>query len=313
MSAAAAVEPPSVLSPAGVEAAALAEVSWVLIVGATLIFVLTMALVAATFARRKPAVPTAWWVLGGGIAFPVVVLSALLLYSTWRTRGLDEAPVNAPVVIGITGHLWWWEVRYQDPASGREVALANELRIPVGRTVRLGLTSADVIHSVWVPSLGGKMDLVPGRVNRLRITAARAGVQRGQCAEFCGEQHTRMALHVVALPPADFDAWLARESQPAAAPRDASLERGRRAFLEHGCAACHVVRGVAEGGVGGPDLTHVGSRLFLGAGVLRNDAGAMARWISDVQHLKPNARMPAFSHLDPATLAALADYLAQLQ
>ncbi|WP_280153789.1 c-type cytochrome [Piscinibacter sp. XHJ-5] len=313
MSAASVVEPPSVLSPAGVQADALAEVSWVLIVGASVIFVLTMALVAASFARRKPAIPTAWWVLGGGIALPVVVLSALLLYSTWRTRGLDEAPVDAPLVIAVTGHLWWWEVHYRDPVSGREIALANELRLPVGRAARLALTSADVIHSVWVPTLGGKMDLVPGRTNRLMITASRAGVQRGECAEFCGEQHSRMALHVIALPPAEFDAWLAREARPAAAPRDAAQERGRRAFLDGGCAACHPLRGVSESGIGGPDLTHVGGRLFLGAGVLRNDAGALARWIADVQQLKPGARMPSFGHLDAPTRAALADYLGQLQ
>ena len=312
MSAASAVEPPSALSPASLQAEALAEVSWVLIAGATVVFVLTMALVAASFARRKPAVPTGWWVFGGGVALPVAVLSALLLYSTWRTHGLDQAPA-APLVIGLTGHLWWWEVRYQDPASGREVALANELRIPVGRPVQLGLASADVIHSVWVPPLGGKMDLVPGRVNRLVITATRAGVHRGQCAEFCGEQHARMALHVVALPPAEFDAWLARQAQPAAAPGDAALERGRRAIVECGCAACHDVRGVSQGARGGPDLTHVGSRLFLGAGVLRNEAGAMARWITEVQQLKPGARMPSFTQLDPATRTALADYLAQLR
>ncbi len=215
-------------------------------------------------------------------------------------------------MVAVTGHLWWWEVRYQDPSTGRWIALANELRLPSGRPVQIGLTSADVIHSFWVPALGGKMDLVPGRVNRLAITPLAEGVHRGLCAEYCGTQHARMALHVMVVAPAEFERWLAAQAS-SAPPAGQAHERGRRAFLEHGCAACHAVRGVAEHAALGPDLTHVGSRLYLGAGTLRTSRDNLARWIADVHAFKPGARMPSFRHLDQGTLDALADYLGHRQ
>lgn len=294
------------------QAAVLAEVAWVLVIGASLVFLFTMALLALALRHRKRAVRVGWWVFGAGLAFPVVLLTALLVYATLRTQALDRPPLQ-PLVIGITGHMWWWEVRYRDPASGRDVRLANQLHLPAGRPVQLGLMSGDVIHSFWVPAIGGKMDTVPGRVNKLVVTAREPGLYRGVCAEFCGAQHARMALHVVVQTPEEFDRWLAQQAQPAAEPDDAVLERGRQAFVDHGCAACHTLRGVAEGAQLGPDLTHVGSRLTLGSGVLRNQHGAMAQWLTGVQTLKPGARMPSFGHLDAATLDALGAYLEQLQ
>ncbi|HEX5683816.1 MAG TPA: c-type cytochrome [Ideonella sp.] len=300
-------------APASQQAGLLAEVGWVLVAGAALIFLLTMGLLALALRRRKREIPTAWWTVGAGIAFPSVVLGALLAYAVLRTAALERPPIGAPVVIGLTGHLWWWEIRYHDPASGRWIIGANELHLPAGRPVQLGLQSADVIHSFWVPTLGGKMDLVPGRTNRLFITALAPGVHRGVCAEYCGTQHARMALHVVVETPEQFDRWLAAQSAAAPAPTNATLERSRRAFLDHGCAGCHVVRGVAEGASLGPDLTHVGSRLYLGAGTLPNDRDALARWIANPQDFKPGARMPSFQHLDRETLDALADYLSHLR
>jgi cytochrome c oxidase subunit 2 len=302
----------AVLDPASLEAEQLAELGWVLIVGATALFLLTMLLLGLALRRRKPSIAPAWWLLGGGVALPASVLSVLLVYSVLRTQGLERPPGGDVLVVGVTGHLWWWELRYPGP-GGEQIVSANELRIPVGRPVRLALASADVIHSFWVPALGGKMDLVPGRINSLTITARRPGVYRGQCAEYCGEQHARMALHVVALAPADFEAWLRLQAQPAAVPRDAVAAQGRAAFLAQGCAACHSVRGVAEAGGRGPDLTHVGGRLYLGAGALPNDAVAMRRWIAEVQAVKPGAQMPSFPGLEPATLQALSAYLSQLQ
>ena len=302
----------SVLSAASDQAVALTEVAWVLMIGAALVFVLTTALLALGLRRRKRVVASAWWVIGAGFAFPTVVLGALLVYATLRTAALDRPPLQ-PLVIAVTGHMWWWEVRYTDPTSGRELRLANQLHLPAGRPVQLGLMSGDVIHSVWVPALGGKMDTVPGRVNKLVVTAREPGVYRGACAEFCGVQHARMALHVVVQSPDEFDRWLAHQAQPAAAVDGAALQRGRQAFFEHGCAACHTLRGVAEAASLGPDLTHVASRLSLGSGVLPNQRGAMAQWLVGVQTLKPGARMPSFQHLDSATLDALSGYLEQLQ
>ncbi len=304
----------SVLSPASEQASALSEVSWVLIVGAAVILALVLVLLVLALVRRGrgQGASTALWIWGGGVAFPVAVLSALLVYGTTRTAGLDASVAHPGLVVTITGRMWWWELLYRDPASGRLVTTANELRIPVGRSVQLGLQSDNVVHSFWVPELGGKMDLVPGRINRLVVTATRAGTYRGQCAEFCGEQHARMALHVVAMPAAEFDAWLAAQAAPSA-PVGGALQAGRDAFNEHGCASCHADDATRSAPSLGPNLARVSSRSHLGAGVLRNDEGAYKRWLVGVQQLKPGARMPSFAHLDAATLDALAAYLDSLK
>lgn len=305
----------SVLAPAGEAAARITSLSWLLIIGATLIFVFVMALLAGSLRGRDGARPVSprLWIIGGGVVFPLVALSALLVWTMARTPGWMERPPPGAMIVGITAHMWWWEVRYRDSATGQEVALANELHLPAGRPVWLGLSSPDVIHSFWVPALGGKMDMVPGRVDHLMVQVEQPGSWRGQCAEYCGEQHARMALHVVAHAPADFDAWLAGQARPAAAPDSALLERGRATFLAQRCNACHTVRGVADESHLGPDLTHVGSRLYLGAGTLRNQPGAMARWVAHTQDVKPGARMPSSTDMDADTLAALAAWLEHLK
>lgn len=305
----------SVLLPAGAAASAITSLSWVLIAGATLIFVGVMLLLAWALQRRSAGQPvrTRLWLLGGGVLFPLVVLTSLLVWSHARTPAwLAQAPPGA-LIVGITAHMWWWEVRYSDPATGQDITLANELHLPVGRPVWLGLNSSDVIHSFWVPALGGKMDMVPGRVGHLLVQADESGTWRGQCAEYCGEQHARMALHVLAKPAAEFDAWLAAQARPAAAPASALLARGREAFLAQRCNACHAVRGVAEESRLGPDLTHVGSRLYLGAGTLANQPGNMAKWVAHTQTVKPGARMPSSPDMDADTLHALAAYLGHLK
>lgn len=305
----------SVLAPGGEAAARITSLSWALIVGAALIFVAVMGLLAWSLRAQGAGRPqrAGVWIVGGGVVLPGVVLTALLAWSMARTPGWMERPPPGALIVGITAHMWWWEVRYRDPASGQEVTLANELHLPAGRPVWLGLSSPDVIHSFWVPALGGKMDMVPGRVEQLMVQADQPGVWRGQCAEYCGEQHARMALHVVAQPPAEFDAWLAAQARPAAVPADALAERGRAAFLAQRCSVCHTVRGVAEGGKLGPDLTHAGSRLYLGAGTLPNRPGAMAHWVAHTQAVKPGARMPSSGDLDADTLRALGAYLEHLK
>ncbi|NDZ16622.1 cytochrome C oxidase subunit II [Variovorax sp. WS11] len=304
----------SALQAAGPVAETLLGVTGVLVAGAALIFAGVMALLALAVRRRRARVNARWWVLGGGLAFPGAVLAALFVYSEWHKPPWRVAPPKDALIVAVTGHMWWWELRYRDPATGLEVAGANELRIPVGRPIYFALASADVIHSFWVPALGGKMDMVPGRMQHLQLQADRPGTWRGACAEYCGDQHASMALHVVAEPPAAFDAWLAAQATPAAPPATAALERGRDAFLAHRCNACHTVRGVSEESRLGPDLTHVGSRLFLGAGLMPNDADGLARWVAHTQQLKPGARMPS-SHerIDEASLQAIAAWLAHLK
>jgi cytochrome c oxidase subunit 2 len=302
----------SVLHPAGPEADIIAQFAWVLFAGGAVIFVAVMALALLALRRSNRPVSTSWWIAGAGIAFPVAVLTVLLTWSTWRAGGLAAQSSRQPIQIAVTAKMWWWEVRYRD-GNGREIASANEIHIPAGQTAYVGISSSDVIHSLWVPALNGKIDAIPGRMTGLTLHAAQPGVYRGQCAEFCGEQHARMALHVVAHAPADYQRWLARQAAPAPAATSAVLQRGRQAFVDQRCGACHTVRGVAEGAVLGPDLTHVGSRLHIAAGTLRNHRGTLAGWIADPQSIKPGARMPAAADIDGETLLALATYLESLK
>lgn len=305
----------SALHPAGPDAAIIHNLSWLLIVGATVILLGMMLLLALALRRKKSGVPVRplRWLIGGGVVLPLVVLTALLAWSTLRSAHLTRPSSQHAVKIAVTAKMWWWEVRYTDPASGRDIVLANEIRLPAGQSVYLGLSSDDVIHSFWVPALAGKVDMLPGRLHGMTVRADQPGIYRGQCAEYCGEQHARMALHVVVQTPEEFSAWLANQAQPAATPAGALALRGRDAFIAQRCVACHAVRGVADDAKLGPDLTHVGSRLYLGAGTLRNSPGAMAGWIVDPHASKPGVRMPAAGDLDSLTLTAITAYLEQLQ
>ncbi|MET0264918.1 MAG: cytochrome c oxidase subunit II, partial [Duganella sp.] len=235
----------SALHPAGPDAAVIAQLSWILFIGGAVLFVGVMVLCALSLRRRQPVRPL-YWIVGGGVLLPLVLLSALLVFGTWRTAQLTQPSSQHALRIAVVGHMWWWEVRYQHPDGGEDVVLANEIRLPVGQPVYLGLSSADVIHSFWVPALAGKVDMVPGRVHGMTLQADRAGVYRAQCAEYCGEQHARMALHVVAQTPDEFKAWLAAQARPALAAVQqpgGEIERGRRAFTELRCNACHAIRG----------------------------------------------------------------------
>jgi len=259
--------------------------------------------------------------VGGGIVFPAIALGAVLIL-TLRTLGAvtlpshsvasaDAPPAPGELVIEVTGRQYWWEVRYFDREPQRAFATANELRIPVGRPVTVRLRSADVIHSFWVPGLHGKMDLVPGRVNAISIEADRPGIWRGQCAEFCGQQHAKMAFAVVAEAPERYEAWAARQRQGALPPADSAARADERIFLTSGCVVCHAVRGTDARGRAGPDLTHLAGRLTLAAGTMPNSAGHLYGWIANPQALKPGSKMPPVP-LDARELHAIVRYLRTL-
>ncbi|MGV3572536.1 MAG: cytochrome c oxidase subunit II [Ramlibacter sp.] len=304
---------PSVLQAAGEAARQIATVSWVLFIGGAIIFAGVMLLLALALRRPAGKVRGRAWVVGGGLVFPGVVLAALFAWQLPMTPSWKPVPPPDALVVTVTGRMWWWEVRYRDPATGADIFTANEIRVPVGRPVFLALASTDVIHSFWVPQLAGKLDMVPGKVQHLLLAAERPGTYRGQCAEFCGEQHARMALHVVALEPPAFDAWLAAQAAPAATQVTPRQALGRQAFLANRCDACHTVRGIGGESRLGPDLTHVGSRLQLAAGTLENTQASRERWIAHVQDVKTGARMPSYDRLDAQTLGAMADWLGALQ
>jgi cytochrome c oxidase subunit 2 len=212
------------------------------------------------------------------------------------------------MTVRITGHQWFWEVSY--PGTG--AVTANEIHIPARTRVQVVARTADVIHSFWVPQLNRKIDMVPGRTNRVLLYADRPGVYRGQCAEFCGLQHAHMAMKVFAQSPTRFHAWLANMEQPAAPPETAEQRRGRQLFLSNACAGCHTIRGTPAAGEIGPDLTHVASRTTLAAATIPNNAHALERWISDPQRVKPGNKMPALD-LTQADFKAIRNYLHHLR
>ena len=302
----------SVLHAQGGDAEIIAEMAWVLFAGGAVIFCAVMGLAAyALLARRERAARLSGTglVVAGGIVFPAVTLALLLGYSLWRGASLASAGEGGALRIEVTGEQWWWRVHYLDAAGGLDFATANEIHIPAGKPVDLVLKSADVIHSFWVPSLAGKLDMVPGKVNRMRIAAARPGRFRGQCAEYCGGPPGFMAFHVVAHEPAEYEAWAGTQRAPARAQGPA---RGRALFESH-CANCHTVRGVASAGARGPDLTHLASRETLGAGRLPLDSAAISTWITSSQRLKPGNLMPEFRHLSREDLEALSSFTAELR
>ncbi|MFC7477229.1 cytochrome c oxidase subunit II [Dankookia sp. GCM10030260] len=303
------------LDPWGPQAGHIAELTWVLFLGGTAIFLLTMGFLAAALlapGKLRRAMGSRRFVIGGGIIFPTVTLAALLLYSLGISRALTLPGGEAPLRVEIIGRQYWWEVRYPDLGEG--AVTANELHLPVGREVELQLSSGDVIHSVWIPNLHGKMDMIPGRVNRQRLRVDRTGVLRGQCTEFCGVQHTFMAFAVVAHEPDAFAAWVARQRAPVPPPATAAQAEGMRIFGEAGCGACHAVRGTEWQGRLAPDLSRIGARLTLGAGMLENHRGNLTGWIAGTQDIKPGNAMPPYGRaLEGAALLALADWLEALR
>jgi cytochrome c oxidase subunit 2 len=308
--------PPPALDPAGPNAGAIAILTWVL-VGMALA-VLAIVLVALALALFGPAKYRALlgrerlvWV--GGLAFPIVVLTGVLIFGLTTTQKLSEAPRPGEMRVRVTGEMWWFRVAYLDEAGRAILHDANEIHIPAGRPVTLELEASDVIHSFWVPRLAGKIDMIPGRRNILRIEADRPGVYAGQCAEFCGGPHALMGFVVVAHDPAGFEAWRSARQVPAARPLDAFAARGAEVFARSGCGACHRIAGTRANGLAGPDLTFVGARRSIGAGILPNNQGTIAGWIGDSQAIKPGNRMPPFKVLTGEDLRALSAYLASLR
>jgi cytochrome c oxidase subunit II len=246
-------------------------------------------------------------------AATVLLLFGYLFYDFGVGRA-SAAPFGArdALHINLVGHQWWWEVQYTDTAPQRRLNTANEIHIPVHRPVLFTLSSVDVIHSFWIPNLNGKRDLVPGHPNDAWFEADTAGVYRGQCAEFCGLQHAKMAIIVIAESPEQFQKWYNAQLDTAATPTDVDRLAGQKIFLSGQCAMCHAIGGTPSGATFGPDLTHLASRMTLAAGVLPNTSGNLASWIADPQAIKPGTNMPP-SNLSDRDLRSLVSYLEGLK
>lgn len=287
----------------------------ILFIGAAAIFVwvmimLALALYGPARLRRRLGQPAL--VIAAGIVFPVVVLSALLFYTFGAATNTMRANNQPALRIEVIGEMWWWRLRYLDDKGQLMFETANDIRMPAGLPIEFVLKSDNVIHSFWVPNLAGKLDMVPGHVNRLRVQAEKPGLFRGQCAEYCGAQHAKMMFDVQVLSLEDFQEWVALQRQPALEPTNDTLRLGKQHFMQF-CAQCHAVRGTDAVGSLGPDLTHIGSRLSLAAGVLPNNVGTLAGWIAGSQHIKPGNQMPSFNQLSGEGLRAVAQYMESLK
>lgn len=305
----------SVVRPEGLGAALIADLWWVMFWIATAVCVVVFVLLLIAVGRRRRASeqvvqpasvprtddgavpfpvsdqPPRWsntLVLTGGVIVPAIILVGLLVYSLGSHTAL-AVTAEQPLTVEVIGHQWWWEVRYPDQGF----TTANEIVLPVDRQVRVELTSVDVIHSLWVPSLNGKMDLIPGQVTELPLEATSPGVFWGICAEYCGMQHAKMNLTVRAVSQDEFTVWADGQAQPAPLPARGTAEAdGLQVFLGSACVYCHTIRGTNASGRAGPDLTHLASRLTLGAGAVPNTRGNLGGWIVNSQTTKPGNRMP---------------------
>ncbi|MDB5856973.1 MAG: cytochrome c oxidase, subunit [Ramlibacter sp.] len=242
----------------------------------------------------------------------ILLLLVLLAASVFTDRALARLPLQDAVNIEVVAHQWWWTVRYVNGPVTETFETANEIHVPVGRPVVIKLSSEDVIHSLWVPSLAGKRDLVPGRTATMAFQADQPGLYRGQCAEFCGYQHAFMAFEVHAQPQAEYDAWRQQQLAPAAEPADMNAQRGKQLFQSVSCALCHSIQGTLAQGRHAPDLTHLAGRRTLAAGTLPNTPASLASWIADPQKLKPGVNMPA-TPLSGEDLGAIVAYLGTLK
>lgn len=311
----------SSLNPRGEGAQSIANLWMLMLLIGTIVYSQVVSvLIFALFRRREETdenappdkSPTSrnarLFILANGFAIPLAILTVVIVLNFFTL--LELSPEAAPVdlTIDVIGHRYWWEVRYED----QQIVTANEIHIPTNARVRLRLTSEDVIHSFWVPALNGKADLIPGQTNQLILNTPNAGEYYGQCAELCGLQHAGMLLKVIAAPQSDFEAWVAEQQKPAITSEDGLIQRGEQIFLGAACVYCHQIRGTGASGVIGPDLTHIGSRTTLAAGVIPNNTANLAGWIVDPQSIKPGNLMPPM-YLEGDDLQALVAYLQSLR
>ena len=308
--------PPPILDPAGPYAEPVTTLAWVLfamgvLVTAIVVAALYVALRGSEAAKVRLGGERTIWI--GGVAFPAVVLTALLVWGLTLTASLTEDIDGNEMRIRVTGEMWWYRVDYLRPDGSILFTDANEVHFPADTPVVFELESADVIHGFWVPHLSGKLDMIPGRTNFLRVEADEVGTYGGLCTEFCGRQHALMGFVAVVHDEEDWIQWRDRRlrANARAVATSAGSSRGEALFMESGCAACHRVAGTQAEGIAGPDLTHMGSRATLAAGILPNNRGTLMGWIGDSQSIKPGNRMPSYDRLSARELEDIAIWLEQ--
>jgi cytochrome c oxidase subunit II len=331
---------------------AVATVIWVIVAG--------LAVYAVAINTERHNVRTSrLYIIGGGVVAPTLILTVLATIGLAMIPGLVKTAPPDSLKIRVRGAQWWWRVEYQDPNSEEEIfkqtifdtdrssrrdahgtkanaiddsssspaqqlaafETANEIRIPVNRPVQFYLESEDVIHSFWIPALGGKIDMIPGRQTRLALVPRRTGIFRGVCAEYCGDSHAWMSFYVIVMEQDEFDQWYTNQLQTGRQANTTQTRRGQQLFMSTGCGACHTIRGIDADGTIGPDLTHVGSRVSIAAGAFtggqpgdpQTDQDDFYQWIKNPEHYKSSVNMPSFDMLSDSDLKALAAYLKSLE
>jgi cytochrome c oxidase subunit 2 len=304
------------LNPVSPEAAAISHlfVAILIILGGIFLLVTVLVLYAIARYRDRPGAPEAKQVFGSRrleIAWTVAPVLLLTLIGVFMIRAIeasDPPTGDRKPDLRVVGHQWWWEIAY--PKSG--AVTANEIHIPVGKSLLVEVDSADVIHDFWVPELGRKIDAIPGHVNYVWIRADRPGVYHGVCAEFCGAEHTWMRMIVVAEAEGDFDAWQKAQLATPAMPSDGEEARGLTILKDQTCLNCHAISGLPGNQTVGPDLSHIASRRILAAGAVANSPENLFRWLKDPASIKPESHMPNFQ-LSDEKVRALVAYMETLK
>ena len=317
----------------GPAANSIANLAWFMSILFLVIIAVMWVLLAFAFYRRRGTLAEhapidasggQMWIAIGGIAIPLIVLTVLFVLGLGLLRDFPIHGVHGATdqrhmammmkpEIKIIGHQWWWEIHYLSDDPSQAFTTANELHLPTGRPINVEVETADVMHSFWVPALHGKVDLIPGQANYIRIEATQPGDYTGQCAEYCGEEHARMRILTIAQAPDEYEAWRNAQLKDSVEPAAPEAKEGQHIFLSGPCSMCHTVRGTVAGGQVAPDLTHIGSRRMIAANVYQNNDAYLEAWITHAQSLKPGAEMPNLTHFTGQQLADLVAYLRQLQ
>lgn len=264
------------------------------------------------------------WIAIGGLAIPLLILTVLFvaglsLLQAFPIHGMRNGLSQMQMAqamkpeIRITGHQWWWTIEYLNDDPSKEFTTANELHLPAGRPVNIEVETSDVMHSFWIPALHGKVDLIPGQANYIRLLASQTGTYTGQCAEYCGAEHARMRLLAVVQTPSDYEAWIQDQLKPGNTPSTAAAQAGEKVFTTAPCALCHTVRGTLAHGTVAPDLTHLASRQMLASDIYPNNTSFLEAWITNAQSLKPDCLMPNLPNFSGQQLRDLVSYLEQLK
>ena len=319
--------PQSAVDAAGIQAERLENLWWLFFGVCAAVYAIVMAVLLIAFFRNgragsdtapeigqeQPGENRAEYTVKGAVAITVIILFILMFVSFRTGRAINTLSQSQDQLwIKITGNQWWWNVEYKDADPSNNITTANELHLPVGRPVKVELQSNDVIHSIWLPNMHGKKDLIPNYPAVFYFRPDKIGTYWGQCAEFCGYQHAKMRFIVIVESPEEFDAWMKSQQQASVTPADPIPQHGQQIFLTSVCTQCHTVQGTNAAGRVGPNLTHVASRQYIAAGSLQNTRDHLRSWITDPQAIKPGIRMPMNTYSEE-DLDALVSYIEGLK